>query len=248
MKKILLFAAFLLTVLFMSASAVAGGPDFPEKGWHKGSYFTANAGMMQVTNDKHIITQRKFDSSIDPAFGITYGFDIADWIGPMLQINYATATSQVGDPNNVNTPVTYNGITYSANTFPIENARQHVLDFSLFVRATLPYFTRAGWQPGMVKIIPYAKLGGTGQALFVNAPTNANKVGAFGGGPALGLGVEFFIWKGFFIALDATEHLIMQKAFYTNITDAAGVSRNTKVTDGGFRPHFSMAGLLGWHF
>ena len=251
MKKILAFAAILLVTLLMSASVFAGGPDFPEKGWHKGAYLTANVGMIQVTNDTHVVTGRPFDGKIDPAFGITFGWDVADWIGPMLQINYATATDEIGDPNGGNNggaPYPSNpGVTFPAGTFPVESARQHVLDFSLFARATLPYFTRAGWQPGGVKIIPYAKLGGTAHAMFTNAPTDANKGGALGGGPAIGIGCEFYIWKGLFIALDATEHLIIQKSYYRDITTTTG-PQNFQILSGGFKPQFSLAGLFGWHF
>lgn len=223
--------------------------DFPEKGWHKGPYVTANIGMMQATNDKHIVTGQKFDGSFDMAFGLSFGWDIADWIGPLFQINYATTTSSVGDPNNIAATVTYDGgvTTFPVGTFPVQNAREHIVDVSLFAKATLPYFTRASWQPKMVKILPYAKLGATGTALYVNASNAANKGGAFGGGPAVGLGCEFLIWKGFFVALDATEHLIIQKAFYKNITTTVG-SQNFKVTESGFKPQFSLYGMLGWHF
>ena len=202
--------------------------DFPEKGWHKGPYLAANIGMMQVTNDKHAVTGRKFDGTFDLNFGLTFGWDITDWIGPMLQINYATATGTVG-----------NGTA----TYPTENARQHAMDISLFAKATLPYFTTAEWQWKNLKILPYAKLGGTGHAMYVNAPNTNNKIGAYGGGPAVGLGCEFFIWKGFFFAIDATENLIFQGSYSRTIN---GV--NTKVIDGGFKPQFVFAGLIGWHF
>ncbi len=223
-------------------------PKFPEKGWHKGPYLTITGGMMQVTNDRHSVTGRKFDGPIDPAMGITFGWDIADWIGPMLQITYATASSQVGDPANAAAATTYNGVTYPAGTFPVENARQHVLDFGLYCRATLPYFTRANWQWNNLKIIPYAKLGGVGHGLFVNAPNGNNKVGAVGGGIGVGAGVEFFIWKGLYVGLDLTEHFIFQKSFYRNLTDSAGTTRNTKVTAGGMKMQFLLLGMLGWHF
>ncbi|MFH1874450.1 MAG: hypothetical protein ABH859_04605 [Pseudomonadota bacterium] len=252
MKKILLGLTMFLATCLISSAAFAFGPDFPEKGWHKGPYLAANVGMVQVTNDRHVVTDRAFDSSIIPSFGITFGWDIADWIGPMLQINYATATSQVGDANGGNNngvPYASNPtITFPAGTFPVENARQHVLDFGIYAKATLPYFTRASWQPNMVKIIPYLKLGGAFQGIFINAPTDANKGGVIGGGPAIGAGCEFFIWKGLFIAIDATEHLIIQKSFYRNINDIAGTAQNVKVTQGGFKPHFALQGLFGWHF
>lgn len=202
--------------------------DFPEKGWHKGPYLAANIGMMQVTNDKHAVTGNKFDGTFDLNFGLTFGWDIADWIGPMLQINFATATGNVG-----------NGTV----TYPNESTRQYAMDFSVFAKATLPYFTQAEWQWKNLKILPYAKIGGTGHGMIVNAPTDANKIGAYGGGPAIGLGCEFFIWKGFFFALDFTENLIFQGSYSRTIN---GVS--TKVVDSGFKPQFVMAGLIGWHF
>ncbi len=240
--------AVLLTLTLASSTSFAKGEKFPDKGWHKGPYLTANVGMIQVTNDKHVVTGLKFDGTIEPEFGLTFGWDIADWIGPMLQINYSTSTASVGDPNGGNNGgaayASNPGVTFPAGTFPVENARQHIVDFSLYARATLPYFTRAGWQPDKVKIIPYAKLGGTGHAMYVNAPTAANKGGALGGGPAVGLGCEFFIWKGLFIALDATEHFIIQKAFYRNITTNAGV-QNFKILEGGMKPHFALTGLFG---
>lgn len=218
--------------------------DFPEKGWHKGPYLTANIGMMQVTNDKNVVSDKKFNGPFDVSFGLSFGWDIADWIGPLLQINYATASSSVG----TGAAVTKDGINYPATTFPVENAREHAADISLFVKATAPYFVYADWQPKSVKIIPYAKLGGTAHGVYVNAPTSANKAGALGGGPAIGLGCEFFIWNGFYVGIDATEHLIIQKAFYKNLTDDAGTTRNTKITESGFKPQFTLYGMIGWHF
>lgn len=222
---------------------------FPEKGWHKGFYLTGNVGMMQVTNDKHSITNRKFDGTFDMAFGLSFGWDITDWIGPMVQLNYATATGQAGDPNNDNAAVTYNnGTNYPAGTFPTENAREHAVDVGVYVKATHPYFTRASWQPKMVKILPYLKLGGIGNAVFINAPTNANKAGAFGGGIGVGGGVELYIWKGLYVGLDVTEGIIFQKGFSKTLTDSAGNSANTKITEGGTKFQFNLMGMFGWHF
>jgi len=227
--------------------------EFPEKGWHKGAYVATMVGMMQYAKDRHIVTDQKFDGSFGPAFGLAVGWDIADWIGPLLQINFSTSTGDIGDPNNAAAVTNYPSgeypqYTFPIGTFPVESARQYALDFSIFAKATLPYFTRAEWQPKSVKIIPFAKLGATGHALFVNAPTNANKIGAFGGGPALGLGCEFYIWKGFYFALDFTEHLIIQKAYYRNINTANAGTQNLKLTKSGFNPHFTFAGMIGWHF
>ena len=210
--------------------------DFPEKGWHKGPYLAANIGMMQETKDTHVVTGNKFNGPFDMNFGLTFGWDIADWIGPMLQINFATAKADVGNGGAAIG-------AYPAGTFPTESARQYAMDFSIFAKATLPYFTRAEWQWKNLKILPYAKLGGTGYGMIVNAPTDANKIGAYGGGPAVGLGVEFFIWKGLFCALDFTENLIFRGSYSRTI---AGV--NTQVIQSGFNPQFVLNGLIGWHF
>lgn len=225
--------------------------DFPEKGWHKGPYVAANIGLVQVTNDKHIITARPFGNWANMGYGITFGWDITDWIGPMLQMNFSTKTAQVGDSNGGNNGgaayPSQPAYTFPAGTFPVEQARQYQVDFGLYAKATLPYFTHAAWQPGIVKIIPYAKVGAAVNGVFVNAATNADKSGAFGGGPALGVGGELIIWKGIFVALDFTEYLIFQSSISRTITTTAGPV-SFKLTEGGFKPHFSFMGMFGWHF
>lgn len=226
--------------------------DFPEKGWHKGPYLAATVGLVQVSNDKHIITDRQFGSWENLGFGLAFGWDIADWIGPLFQVTYSTKSAQVGDPNGGNNGgVAYPSqpaYTFPVGTFPVETARQHMVDISLFAKATLPYFTHAQWQPKMVKILPYLKLGGTGSGVYVNASTAADKSGAFGGGPAVGAGCEFVIWKGIFVALDFTEHLIFQQSISKSISTANAGSVSFKLTEGGFKPHFSLNGMFGWHF
>jgi hypothetical protein len=238
MKKLLMcvFAVAVVAVFSAGQAEAKDSPEFPDSGWHKGPYVALHGGMLQLTNDTHTVTQRKFNGTFDPAFGLTFGWDIADWIGPMLQLTYATTTAQVGTATGA-------AGAFPAGTFPQENARQHALNIGLFARATLPYFTRADWQPNMVKIIPYAKLGGVGHAMFVNAPTNNNKQGAYGGGIGLGAGCEFFIWKGLVLGLDLTENIIFQGSYSRDIN---GVS--TKIIDGGTKFQFQLLGMVGWHF
>lgn len=228
MKKSFILMAMAAFLISRAAFAVSVA-DYPEKGWHKGPYLAATVGMMQVTNDKHSQTDLKYDGTFDPAYGLVFGWDVADWIGPMLQVNFGTTTSDVGIAGNA--------------TYPLQSARQYAVDFSILAKATLPYFTHATWQKKNFKILPYAKLGGTGSVMYVNASESNNKIGAFGGGPAVGLGVEFLVWKGLFLTLDTTEHLIIQKSYYRTINGSY-----LKVTDGGFKPHFSFAGMFGWHF
>lgn len=254
-KGILILLVLALSVVFVSSSAFAEKIDFPDKGWHKGPYVGANVGLVQVSNDTHIITGRQFGTWPNFGFGLTFGWDITDWIGPMLQINGSTKTAEVGDFANTQAATAYAstpGYTFPQNTFPVERARQWQMDFGLFAKATLPYFTRASWQPDFVKIIPYAKLGGAASGVYVNATTAADKSGAFGGGPAIGVGSEFFIWKGIFVALDFTEYLIYQVSISRSInatpTGQATQSVSFKLTEGGFKPHFSLMGIFGWHF
>ena len=232
MKRILVLAVT-LAMLSTASTAWAGkvkADDFPEKGWHKGPYIAAHGGFMQASNDTNLVTNRQFGSSIVPAVGFTFGWDIADWIGPMLQFTYGFATGQVGD-----------GLT--ADT-PIENGREHALNLGLYCRATLPYFTKASWQPRNIKFIPYIKLGGTGHALYVHADGNGNKIGAYGGGIGVGAGIEFFIWKGLFFAIDFTENIIFQQSYSRTVNNVP----NTKIIDGGTKFQANILGLLGWHF
>lgn len=229
-----------MVAMLVATGTALASPSFPEKGWHKGPYLAANVGMMQLTNDTHVVTNRKFNGTFDPSFGLTFGWDIADWIGPMLQMNFATATDQVGSATAI--------APYPVTTFPIENARQYAVNLGLYCRATLPYFLSADWQGANLKFIPYLKLGGVGHALYVNAPTTNNKVGAYGGGIGFGAGAEFFVWKGIFLALDVTENIIFQKSYYKNINDNTGAPVNTKIINGGTSAQFNLQGLFGWHF
>jgi hypothetical protein len=233
--KRLLIGLVALAVFAISVSAHAGA-SWPDKGWHKGPYLTANAGMMQVVNDRHVVTGRKFNGPINPSFGLTFGWDIADWIGPMLQINYSFASGSVGTADG-------SAGGYVPGTFPLQNAKEHVINLGLYARATLPYFINAGWQGNNLKVIPYLKLGGVGHALYVNASNANNKTGAYGGGIGMGAGVEFFVWKGLMFAIEGTEHIIFQGSYHKTINGIL-----TKVVDGGTKFQFNVQGLIGWHF
>ncbi len=236
--------------------------DFPEKGWHKGPYIAVNIGMVQATNDKHAITGQSFDGTFDPNFGLTAGWDIADWIGPMLQINLGTTTGDAGDwANSIANPagslLTYTaqpGHYFKRGTFEFERgAREYAINIGLYAKATLPYFTSASWQWKNLKIIPYAKLGVIGSALFVKTQLSPNNVGAMGAGPSLGAGCEFFIWKGFFAGLDLTESFIFQMKrtkiinLYDDLTNSP-TPESIAITNGGMHAQFQLNGMFGWHF
>lgn len=226
MKKVLL--AVLLALTLASSTSFAKGEKFPDKGWHKGFWVTAMGGMTQASHDRNVDDNLAFDGTFIPAFGLSLGYDIADWIGPMLQMQYGTKGASVGD-GTVN--------------HPVENAREHLITIRLAARATLPYFLRADWQPNKWKIIPYLKLGGAGTALYVNAPTNGNKVGAWGGGASLGAGLETLIIDRVWVGLDLTEDLMLLANYYRTIGGA-----RTQIIQGGFKPMFTLMGMVGYHF
>ena len=233
MKRNLLCGVLALLLL----SGLSGEASANSEGWDQGFYLSVGAGYMQVNNDSHVITGSQFSKNWEPALAnLTIGWDATMWVRPLLSMTYTTATSSVG---NAGAAVG----AFPAGTFPRENAREHVLDITLANRFTLPYFVEKG-NDATVKFLPYLKVGGTAHALFVNASTDANKVGAFGGGPAVGIGAQINVWKGLFFNIDATEHLIFQKAYKTTV---AGTP-DTKVTDGGFKPRFAVLGSIGWHF
>lgn len=239
MKNLLRGMLVVVVLMFVANPALAYYKkryDFPQKNWHKGPYVAGNGGMAHMANDQHQVTRVRMGGSLDPTFGLTVGWDILDWIGPMLQINYTTTIAFVGNGGGAT------GV-YPAGTFPTESARLHAVDISLFARATLPYFTRSRWKWNEFKISPYAKLGVTGYILYVNSPTPANRIGATGAGPAIGAGVEFYPWEGFFCALDITESLIFQGSSLRVIADTV-----TQVSESGLRPQTRFMGLIGWHF
>ena len=185
-------------------------------------------GFAQSTHDTNVQTNVKYDGAIIPAFGLSLGYDIADWSGPMLQMQYGTTRAQVGN---------------GAANYGFENAREHAITMRLAARATLPYFVRAGWQPDTIKIIPYAKLGGAGHGLYVNASQDGNKVGAWGGGVSLGVGLEMLIIDRIWIGIDFSEDLMILQD-YTH--DVAGTP--TLIVRGGFKPMANLMGMVGYHF
>ena len=227
MKKSIAIAA-VLAVMLVSSVSFAERIEFPDKGWHKGFWVTADGGMMQANHDTNLGTNRAFNGSIIPAVGLSLGYDIADWIGPQLDMQYGFATDQVGDG--------------TAN-YPLENAREHSLTIRLAARTTVPYFTKASWQPNKWKIIPYAKLGASAHGLYVNAPTNGNKVGVWGFGPVVGVGLETLIIDRIWLGFEFNEDLLWLQSQSKTV---GGV--NTKIMEGGFKPLYNVMGMVGYHF
>lgn len=227
MKKLALAMLVLAALSFTASTSFADSPSFPEDGWHKGFWIAATGGMMQATDDRNVASNVKFGGSFVPALGLSLGYDFKDWIGMMLQMTYGgLVTANVG-----------NGTA----TYPVESAREHVLNFDLLCRYT--FLTSWLSQPDKVRILPFVKLGGAGRALFVNAPTDANKVGAYGGGIATGAGVEFLVIDRIFFAIDATEHLMFMQSQYKTINGA-----RTQIIRGGFKANFQVLGMVGYHF
>ena len=227
MKKLILAFLIITATAFTSSTSFAQKPSFPVDGWHEGFWIAATGGMMQATDDRNVASNVKFGGTFIPALGLSLGYDFKDWIGMMFQITYGgLVTANVG-----------NGTA----TYPAESAREHVINMDLSARYTF----LTGWmgQPDSVRILPFVKLGGAGRALYVNAPNTNNKVGAYGGGIAVGAGVEFLVIDKIFFAIDATEHLMFMMDEFKTINGT-----RTKIIDGGFKPNFQVLGMVGYHF
>lgn len=207
--------------------AHAGTDDFPDKGWHRGSFVLAHGGMMQANDDTNFQTGRKFDGMFIPAVGLTYGHDFLDFFGLMFQATYGGFTSS--------------GVGDGTANYPNETGKEHVLNFSLAARYT--FLTRWEGQPDGIKILPYVKLGPTGRVLYIDASSSGNKANSYGVGVSIGAGLELLVWRGVFFGIDATEHLMFIQDGFRTVNNV-----KTKVIDGGFKPSFQLLGLIGYHF
>lgn len=225
MKKMVFTITAIALVALCAHRAHAGGPSFPDKGWHTGPYLAVTGGMMQATDDTNVVTNRKFNGSFIPSVGLTFGWDFTDWIGIMLQGNFGFASDQVGN---------------GSADYPSENGDEYALNATLAAR----YIFLTNWegQPSSVRILPYVKLGGTGRALYVHA-SGGNQIGAYGGGVATGAGVEFLVIDRIFLALDMTENLMFMQDYSKTV---GGVT--TQIIKGGFKPQFQLLGMVGYHF
>lgn len=211
---------------FIFASSSAWADNSTEKGWHKGPYLLLMGGMMQAGNDTNVDTNRRFDGKFAPAVGLTFGWDITDWIGPMLNLKYGFDTDDVG-----------NGTA----DYPIESAREHIINIELVAKGTL----LTNWKniSETFKFLPYFKLGGAAHGLYVNAPTGNNKIGSWGAGIALGGGVDFLFKKHFSFGIDITEDLLWLQSVKKTVSGS-----EKEILKGGFTPQFSLMGTVGYHF
>lgn len=185
---------------------------------HTGSYIYVMGGLMNPAHDTNIRTNLKFGSNFAPGFGLTYGHNITDWIAPEIQFAYST----------------------SRGNTPGGRAREHMLNIRLNAKysfLTSQAMNQSGW-----KILPYAKAGGVVHALFVNAPVDDDKVGAYGGGFGLGAGLEVN-YGVLYLGLDISNDLLFLQATHKTI---AGV--RTKIINGGFDYQLSVMGAVGVHF
>ncbi len=186
---------------------------------HTGSYLYAMGGFSTVTHDTNARTNLKFGGAIIPSFGLTYGYNITDWIAPEIQFSYATGTG---------------------NT-PSGRSREHVLNVR--INAKYSFLTNQAMnQSGNWRYYPYVKAGGVVHGLFVNAQNDNDKIGAYGGGVGLGGGLEIN-YKALYLGLDISNDLL----FLQGQTKTIGGVQTT-ILDGGFAYMFTFAGAIGVHF
>ena len=214
MKNSVRSVLFLLVLSLVASRAEASSTDN-----HTGSYLYGMGGFMKVTDDTNARTGLKFGGAIAPAFGLTYGHNITDWLAPEIQFSYATASGDTpGGP-----------------------AREHAL--TVRINAKYSFLTKKDFNQDGWKFFPYAKAGGLAHALYVNAPVVDDKVGAYGGGFDFGGGLE--INKGvLYLGLDINNDLVFLQGITKTIAGVPGV----KILDGGFDYQISLMGCVGVHF
>lgn len=189
---------------------------------HTGSYLYIMGGIQDVSNDTNVrvTPNQEFGNDIEPSMGLTYGYNITNWIAPELQFSYVTATGST----------------------PGGSAREHALTIRL--NGKYSFLTNSSFNANRkIKIYPYAKAGGLAHAVYVNAPVTDDKVGAWGYGFDLGGGVEFN-WKALYLGLDISNDFVFLKEYTRNIT---GVGE-TVILNGGFDYQIGAVAAVGVHF
>jgi len=165
---------------------------------HTGSYVYGMGGFVTLSHDTNDRTGLKFGSDIEAGYGFTYGHNITDWIAPELQFSYSTST----------------GAT------PSGQGREHALTTRL--NAKVSFLTRSDWNKNRTwKFYPYAKAGGLAHALFVNAPNDDDKMGAWGGGIGIGGGLEV-LYKALYLGLDLSNDMVFSAVLCRMGTAPAG--------------------------
>lgn len=210
------FVLFVFIVLFW---AVPNSYAFDVNENHTGSYIYGMFGFIRSANDTNARTGTVFANSIEMNYGITYGHNVTDWIAPEIQFAY---------------------FTKQGNT-PSGAGREHALQVRL--NAKYSFLTNAAFnQERAWKIYPYAKAGGVAHGLFVNAPNNDDKVGAYGGGFGIGGGLEVN-YKALYLGIDISNDFLFLKETRRVID---GV--NEIITAGGFEYMPSVQAAVGVHF
>lgn len=209
----------IISSLFIFLFSVSFVHAFDVNNNHTGSYIYAMGGIQRVSQDTNARTGLTFGNGIEAGMGLTYGYNITDWIAPELQFSYVTATG----------------------TTPSGSAREHVLTVRL--NAKYSFLTGAGFnQDRTVKIYPYVKAGGLVHGLYVNAPNANDKIGAWGGGFGVGGGLEVNI-KALYLGLDVSNDFVFLRDQFKTI---AGT--RTQILNGGFSYQYAVMGAVGVHF
>ncbi|OGQ07694.1 MAG: hypothetical protein A3G32_00675 [Deltaproteobacteria bacterium RIFCSPLOWO2_12_FULL_40_28] len=217
-KRCYFFKTFVMFLIVFGFSGKLLATDLEN---HKGSYIYSMVGFMDLSHDTNDRTGTEFGNDIELGYGFTYGHNITDWIAPELQFSYSTKTG---------------------NT-PSGTGREHALTVRLngkysFLTTQYSDFNKdRSW-----KIYPYAKAGGLAHALFVNAPNDDDKVGAWGYGFGLGGGLEVD-YKALYLGLDLSNDLVFLQEYKKVI---AGV--DTTILSGGFDYQISVMAAVGVHF
>lgn len=206
-------------LLFCAGVTLSQAKAFDVHTNHTGFYFYGMGGMMTMSHDRNVRTGLDFAHDIEGAYGLTLGYNITNWIAPELQIQYATVT----------------------DTTASGQGREHAA--SVRLNAKVNFFTDKAKEDKDFKWYPFAKIGGVAHALYVNAPADGDKVGAYGGGVALGAGIEAN-YKALYLGLELSNDLLFMGEYRDDVGGAADVL----IIEGGFNYQFSLMGAVGVHF
>ena len=181
------------------------------KGFHTGPYMTFDLAAVQVSDDYDEIAGKSLGNPVDFGAGVTFGWNVADDIAAEFNARYVT------------------------NIEVASSEREHLAEFGLGARYSFIINTLV---KSKFKILPQL-LGGAIFRLGAYPVNSGNRKARWGGGPYLGAGVMFMMWKYFYFGVDGrAEFLFMDET----------KQGNQVAYKGGFKPQGVGILHIGVHY
>ena len=70
--------------------AICPAANAQPSGFHEGPYFMLHGGLLNFSADNNVRTSTKVGRDFEPSVGFNFGWNLKDWIGPELEVRYAT--------------------------------------------------------------------------------------------------------------------------------------------------------------